>query len=238
MDSSSSIMQSITKFNTSTKMDKIALYHMRAASVALDKIACSCAKAFCDDECKNIATKFHEGMAAIERCGKLIEELEGKKQIEKAQLLALEKQKSNALLDQSNEVRKRMPKEEERVREEKEIVVQVRVPGGKLRNFAGERERLEYKYRIRVHIPERSGEEVELKGLDYRVAAARNYIMDNYAHERHHEREDDSRREREDERRRQREDERRRQRNDYPRRERNDYPRREWYWLFVFNLYL
>jgi len=65
----------------------------------------------------------------------------------------------------------------------KQVIVKVHVPSEKMRFVAGKqfsnKDRLESKYQIRVHIPQRGGEEVELKGRAHRVAAAKEDILAN-----------------------------------------------------------
>ena len=106
------------------------------------------------------------------------------KLLEKALLLVPKKEETKALVDQSSEARKRKRDEEEEPEmEDKQVVVRVRVPTEKMRFVAGKyfsnKERLENKYRIRVSIPEKGGQEITLKGRADRVAAAKEDILVN-----------------------------------------------------------
>ena len=108
------------------------------------------------------------------------------KMLDKAQLLVPKKEGTEALVDQISESRKRKRDEEEDQPEKevmKQVIVKVHVPSEKMRFVAGKqfsnKDRLESKYKVRVHIPQRGGEEVELKGLAHRVAAAKEDILMN-----------------------------------------------------------
>ena len=108
------------------------------------------------------------------------------KMLAKAQLLVPKKEETEALVDQSSESRKRKRDEEEDQPEKevmKQVIVKVHVPSEKMRFVAGKqfsnKDRLESKYKVRVHIPQRGGEEVELKGPAHRVAAAKEDILAN-----------------------------------------------------------
>lgn len=104
--------------------------------------------------------------------------------LEKAQLLVPKKEGTEALVDQISESRKRKREEEEEPVERKEmkqVAVKVHVPTEKMCFVAGKfysnRERLERKYQVRVYIPEKGGEVVELRGRADRVAAAKEDIL-------------------------------------------------------------
>jgi len=106
------------------------------------------------------------------------------KLLEKSLLLVPKKEETKALVDKSSEARKRKRDEEEDPEmEDKQVVVRVHVPTEKMRFVAGKyfsnKERLENKYRIRVSIPDKGGEEITLKGRAERVAAAKEDILVN-----------------------------------------------------------